>query len=50
MANPPKIFVSYSHKDKVWLDRLQEQFAPLARGALLIAWDDTQIAPGHEVA
>ncbi len=46
MANPPKIFVSYSHKDKVWLDRLQEQFAPLARGALLVAWDDTQIAPG----
>src|SRR5512135_1723984 len=46
MATPPKIFVSYSHKDKVWLDRLQEQFAPLARGALLVAWDDTKIAPG----
>ena len=46
MANPPKIFVSYSHKDRVWLDRLQEQFAPLARGALLDPWDDTRIAPG----
>jgi len=46
MANPPKIFVSYSHKDKDWLVRLQEQFAPLARGTLLVAWNDTQIAPG----
>ena len=48
MATPPKIFVSYSHKDKVWLDRLQEQFAPPARGALLVAWDDTQITPGAQ--
>ena len=33
LMTTPKIFVSYSRKDKDWLDRLQEQFAPLARGA-----------------
>ena len=48
MANPPKIFVSYSHKEKVWLDRLQEQFKPLVRGALLVAWDDTKIVTGMQ--
>ena len=46
MATVPKIFISYSHKDGVWLDRLQEQFAPLARNALLNAWDDSRIKPG----
>jgi internalin A len=46
MATAPNIFISYSHKDRVWLDRLREHFAPLARNALLNAWDDSRIKPG----
>jgi hypothetical protein len=46
MAQAPNIFISYCRKDRVWVDRLQEQFAPLARDAKLIAWDDFKIDPG----
>ena len=42
------IFVSYSHKDKKWLDLLQTHLKPLIRskdGAISL-WDDTSIQPG----
>ena len=45
-ATAPNIFISYCRKDSVWLERLQEQFAPLARDAQLNAWDDSMIKPG----
>lgn len=38
------VFVSYSHRDKKWLDRLKEVLKP-ALGQETI-WDDTQIGPG----
>lgn len=38
-------FVSYSHKDKPWLERLQVHLKPLERFGLQ-RWDDTQIRPG----
>jgi TIR domain len=40
------IFVSYSHRDRDWLDRLQTHLAPYVRGEHLDLWDDTKIAPG----
>jgi internalin A len=42
------VFISYSHKDKRWLERLQTMLAPLLQGGHLRIWDDTQIQPGAE--
>jgi hypothetical protein len=43
-----KIFVSYSHKNKDWLARLQTMLKPLVRGNVISVWDDRQIAPGTQ--
>lgn len=40
-----KLFVSYCHKDKKWLDRLCVQLAPLIQEGLDL-WDDRRITPG----
>lgn len=40
----PKVFVSYSHTDREWLERLRVHLKPL-RGSIDI-WDDTRIKPG----
>jgi hypothetical protein len=40
------VFVSYSHKDKDWLEKLRTALAPLMRGEKLEVWDDTRIEPG----
>jgi TIR domain-containing protein len=48
-AVPPmrdKVFISYSHKDRMWLDRLQTMLAPLFRNSSIARWDDTQIQAG----
>ena len=36
------VFVSYSHRDKAWLERVQVHLKPLARGGRLDLWDDTR--------
>ena len=41
-----KIFISYSHPDKRWLDRIRVHLKPLERDGLLDIWDDTSIKPG----
>jgi hypothetical protein len=41
-------FISYSHKDKVWLDRLVKILAPLMRDGSVAPWSDTQIQPGSQ--
>src|SRR3954453_5624521 len=41
-----KVFVSYSHADKDWLDRLKRHLKPLVREGRLDCWDDTHIRPG----
>ena len=48
MAKPPKIFVSYSHKDRAWLERLQVHFKALERDGTVDLWDDTEIRYGAD--
>lgn len=43
-----KIFVSYSHHDREWLDRLRTHLKPLERTYELEVWDDTRIKPGSK--
>jgi len=47
-ANPPRIFVSYSRKDRRWMEEFRDQIRPLIRGGHIDAWEDSQIAPGQE--
>ena len=41
------VFVSYSHRDKAWLERVRVHLKPLARGGRLDLWDDTGIKAGQ---
>jgi hypothetical protein len=41
------VFVSYSHKDVRWLQRLQVHLAPYVRRGDLNLWDDTKIQAGE---
>ena len=40
------VFISYSHKDRKWLEKLQTHLKPYLRGTDLAVWDDTKITPG----
>ena len=43
------VFISYSHKDKDWLERLRVHLRPLERGLpQLEIWDDTRIKVGSK--
>jgi tetratricopeptide (TPR) repeat protein len=42
-----KLFISYSHRDANWLERLQGHLAPYERGGKLEFWDDTRIDAGQ---
>lgn len=41
------VFVSYSHADAAWLERLKVHLRPLVRKGALNLWDDTRISPGQ---
>ena len=43
-----KIFVSYSHKDKKWLNEFQTHIKPFVRADGFEIWDDTKIESGSE--
>lgn len=41
-----RIFITYSHKDKRWLEKLQIMLTPLIGEGMIKTWADTQIEPG----
>jgi pimeloyl-ACP methyl ester carboxylesterase len=43
-----RIFVSYSHRNKDWLERLQRMMSPFLRKGELELWDDTRLKPGEK--
>ena len=41
-----KVFISYSHKDAKWLERIRVHLTPLEREGIIDLWDDTKIRAG----
>src|ERR1043166_5499917 len=46
-SNPELVFISYSHRDKRWLDRLLVHLKPLERAGIIVPWEDTRIRAGE---
>jgi hypothetical protein len=44
--SPKKVFVSYSHKDKAFLDRILVHLKPLEAAGLIDSWVDTRLRAG----
>jgi hypothetical protein len=44
---PPQVFISYSHKDREWLERLQVFLKPLERQGVVERWDDARLRTGE---
>ena len=44
----PTVFISYSHKDEDWKDRLVTHLGVLRHQGLLDLWDDRRIAAGED--
>src|SRR5215510_7580657 len=42
------VFISYSHKDAKWLEKLKQFLRPLEDRELIRVWDDTEIRPGSD--
>lgn len=43
-----RVFVSYSHNDQEWLERLKVHLKPLAKDYEIDVWEDTKIKPGSK--
>ncbi len=43
---PPTVFISYSHKDEIWKDRLRPHLRMLEQAGRITIWDDRQIDAG----
>lgn len=43
-----RVFISYSHRDRNWLERLRVHLKPLEREFEIAVWDDTRIRPGSK--
>jgi predicted nucleotide-binding protein len=41
-----QVFISYSHKDKKSLEKLQTMLKPMMRNNTILVWDDTKIQAG----
>jgi len=44
----PTVFISYSHKDEAWKDRLMSHLGVLQHEGLLDLWDDRRIGGGED--
>ena len=44
----PSVFLSYSHEDEAWMERLRSHLAVLERQGRLETWDDRSIAGGAD--
>lgn len=42
-----QVFISYSHKDKEWLGKLQTMLKPMVRNKIISVWED-KISAGDE--
>lgn len=42
------VFISYSHRDREWVEELTKFLAPWLRDQRLALWDDSQIHPGAD--
>src|SRR6266853_6779550 len=42
------VFISYSHKDEEWKDRLMSHLGVLSEQGLLSFWEDRQIGAGED--
>jgi hypothetical protein len=42
------VFISYSHKDAKWLEKLRQFLRPLEEQELIRVWDDNEIRPGSD--
>ncbi len=45
---PPTVFISYSHQDEDWKDRLVTHLGVLQQQGMLELWDDRRIETGHD--
>ena len=43
-----QVFISYSHKDREWLEKFQVVLKPLIRRGVVTIWDDTRIQTGQK--
>jgi TIR domain/ATPase family associated with various cellular activities (AAA) len=46
LSKRTRVFVSYSHEDSEWLDRIRIHVKPLEREGVVDLWDDTRIKAG----
>ena len=46
--NKPTVFISYSHKDEIWKDRLLPQLKTLQQLDRIVVWDDRKIDAGDK--
>jgi hypothetical protein len=43
-----QVFISYSHRDKKFMEELQTHLKPYLRSGTITSWSDRQIAPGSQ--
>lgn len=41
-----QVFISYSHRDRIWLEKLHDHLKPYVRNSKIKVWDDRKIQPG----
>jgi hypothetical protein len=48
MITTPQAFISYSHEDKEYVDRLRVHLKPLEKKYKFVVWDDKKLKPGDK--